>query len=248
MMSYGPFKISPVSGRSCELKILSIRQRTTLSSFGEILNRSLQQEVLSGINTTGTLSKDEIANLINEIRSQIDTQWMRTLLPDESQDGQFSSLSPLMAQLALPKIESSKICQETQHHDDYSGGTNLNEVISDAARAHGVDEALVRSVIKVESNFNPNSTSPKGAMGMMQLMPETARELGVQNAYDPVENIRAGTRYLKSLLNRYDGNIPLALAAYNWGIGNLEKRPGQMPIETKLYIDQVTSHYSAIKT
>ncbi len=83
---------------------------------------------------------------------------------------------------------------------------------------------------------------------LMQLMPETARELGVQNGYDPVENIGAGTRYLKMLLNRYDGNVPLALAAYNWGMGNLEKKPGQMPMETRQYVDQVTRHYAALKT
>ncbi len=123
----------------------------------------------------------------------------------------------------------------------------LESIIDKAAADHGVDPDLVRSVIRVESNFNPNSTSPKGAMGLMQLMPGTARELGVQNAYDPVENIQAGTRYLSKLLNRYEGNVATALAAYNWGMGNLERRPAQMPLETKSYIKNVTRYYEQAK-
>jgi soluble lytic murein transglycosylase-like protein len=84
-------------------------------------------------------------------------------------------------------------------------------------------------------------------MGLMQLMPETARELGVQNPLDPVENVEAGTRYLKMLLNRFNGNVPLSLSAYNWGMGNMERRPEQMPTETKQYVDKVTSHYEKMK-
>jgi soluble lytic murein transglycosylase-like protein len=246
-MSYGSIKIAPVSVMPLSAPMSSTRRQMTPSSFGEILNQSLQQRVVGGVNTTDFLSKDEIINLIREIRSHIDAQWIRTLLPDEEQNGQFAYLSPIMVRSVLPNTEASKNFQQNKNSDEFMERTDLNAVISYAAKTHGVDEALVRSVIKVESNFDPNSTSPKGAMGLMQLMPETARELGVQNAYDPVENVGAGTRYLKSLLNRYDGNVPLALAAYNWGMGNLERRPGQMPIETSRYVDLVTSHYNAFK-
>jgi len=131
-----------------------------------------------------------------------------------------------------------------------SGGKNspsfvpdMEKLIQKAATAHGVDPGLIRSVIQVESNFNASARSPKGAMGLMQLMPATAKELGVNNPYDPEENIMGGARYLKQLLNRYDGNLSLALAAYNWGMGNLENRPSRMPEETKNYIKQVTKLY-----
>jgi soluble lytic murein transglycosylase-like protein len=143
--------------------------------------------------------------------------------------------------------ETSGPSPEKQNHDVQNRPNDLESVIHAAATAHGVDPDLIKSVIKIESNFNPNSTSPKGAMGLMQLMPGTAREFGVQNSYDPVENNRAGTRYLSMLLKRYGGNVTMALAAYNWGMGNLERRPAQMPSETRMYIENVTRRYEQAK-
>ena len=102
-------------------------------------------------------------------------------------------------------------------------------------------------MIKAESNFQVSSTSPKGARGLMQLMPETAREMGVTDSYNPVENIMGGTRYLKGLLDRYQGNVPRALAAYNWGMGNVEKYPDRLPRETREYIARVTEEYQSAK-
>ena len=115
----------------------------------------------------------------------------------------------------------------------------IENIIAHASKTYDVDPDLIKAVVKAESDFDVDSISSKGAMGLMQLMPETAEELGVRNSYDPVENIMAGTRYLKSLLDRYDGNVTLALAAYNWGMGNVERHPERLPRETQTYIARV---------
>lgn len=114
-------------------------------------------------------------------------------------------------------------------------------LVQEHAQRHDLRPELVRAVIQVESGFNPRATSPKGAMGLMQLMPATARELGVVNAYDPAENIRGGTLYLRRLLDRYDGDERLALAAYNAGSGAVDRYGRAVPPyrETRDYVRRV---------
>ncbi|MBS0309278.1 MAG: lytic transglycosylase domain-containing protein [Proteobacteria bacterium] len=115
-----------------------------------------------------------------------------------------------------------------------------SEAIEPAAALYGVDPALVRAVIHAESGFNAQATSPKGAMGLMQLMPATAREVGVANAYAPEQNIRGGVRYLASLLAQFRNNVTLAAAAYNAGPAAVERYRDVPPYaETQAYVQRV---------
>ena len=120
-------------------------------------------------------------------------------------------------------------------------GREYDDLIVEHARLNGVRTDLVRAVVQVESAFNPRARSPKGAMGLMQLMPETAKELGVINPYNPVENVRAGVQYLRGLLDRFDNNEELALAAYNAGPRAVDRYGKVVPpySETKNYVAQI---------
>jgi soluble lytic murein transglycosylase-like protein len=122
-----------------------------------------------------------------------------------------------------------------------------DDVIDHHAREQGVRPDLVRAVIQVESAFNPRARSHKGAMGLMQLMPGTARDLGVRNAYDPLENIRGGVTYLRSLLDEFGGNEELALAAYNAGPHRVKQYGGTIPPyrETRDYVSKITGKVGA---
>lgn len=120
----------------------------------------------------------------------------------------------------------------------------LLSMISQIAQKHGVDEKLVKAVIKQESGFNPKATSHCGAKGLMQLMPGTAKTLGVQDAYNPVQNVDGGVRHLKWLLSKYNGNVILALAAYNAGSGAVDKYDGVPPYkETQNYVKSILANY-----
>jgi soluble lytic murein transglycosylase-like protein len=138
--------------------------------------------------------------------------------------------------------------RETGSVPAYSRGQftpeQVNAAIEQAAARHNLDPNLVRAVIKVESNFNPNAVSRKGAMGLMQLMPTTARQLNVNNPFDPEQNVDAGVRHLKKLLESYGGDVKLTLAAYNAGAGAVARSAG-IPhfAETRNYVKRITDLY-----
>lgn len=123
------------------------------------------------------------------------------------------------------------------------------EDIDAIAARHGLDPLLVRAVIRAESNFDPKAVSPKGAAGLMQLMPETAQRYGVENRFDPAQNVAGGVRYLRDLIAMFEGDLTLALAAYNAGEGAVLKYGRRVPpyAESQQYVVRVRSFYERLR-
>ena len=129
---------------------------------------------------------------------------------------------------------------------DAAVSRNIDELVRSAARTAGVDPALVAAVARTESNFDATARSPAGAAGLMQLMPATAQAVGVENPYDPAQNVRGGARYLRELLDRFGGDVRRAVAAYNAGPGAVERAGGVPPFaETRRYVERVMAAYRA---
>jgi soluble lytic murein transglycosylase-like protein len=177
----------------------------------------------------------------------------------------------ISSQEILAELDGSPEWNFTQGTPTYGSATSstndtatqstsaILEKIDRMAQAIGVDEELVREVVRAESNFNPNAVSRAGAKGLMQLMDNTAKSLRVRNVYNPDENLAGGTKYLKSLLDRYDGNVKVALAAYNAGPGRvsrlgidsdeeLDAKYDQLPVETQRYVEKIMNRLQAERT
>ncbi|MFM8268940.1 MAG: lytic transglycosylase domain-containing protein [Pseudomonadota bacterium] len=130
----------------------------------------------------------------------------------------------------------------------FSAPHELNQRIKDAALRSALDPSLIKAVIQVESNFKSDATSVKGAMGLMQVMPKTAEAQGIRQPYHATENLMGACDYLRTLINRYRGNLKWALAAYNAGPGNVEKYGGVPPFkETQAYVKKVMTIYQKLK-
>jgi soluble lytic murein transglycosylase-like protein len=138
-------------------------------------------------------------------------------------------------------VEGAPAIRTTRPAAPKSVTDRYESIIREHSARQSLRPELVRAVIQVESGFDPEARSPKGAMGLMQLMPETARALGVRRPFDPAENIRGGTAYLRQLLDRYNGDERLALAAYNAGAGAVDRYGGDVPPyrETRDYVNKV---------
>jgi len=149
---------------------------------------------------------------------------------------------PQYTMIIPPKVEPRQTGKKEKQDSRQS---EFNKLIMDKSHQYGLDPALVKAVIAVESDFNPRAVSEKGAMGLMQLMPLTAKDLGVSNTFDPTANVDGGVRYLRYLLDYFNWDIELALAAYHAGISRVERHFGIPPIPaTHAYVKKVKTTYS----
>jgi soluble lytic murein transglycosylase-like protein len=145
-------------------------------------------------------------------------------------------------------VESEEALPVAEKAPELKPKVDLNEIVNSASDKHMIDADLIASVIRAESDFNPKAKSPKGAQGLMQLMPGTASKLGVTDAYDPAANVDGGTQYLRNLLLKYNGDIVKALAAYNAGPKRVEQYHGVPPYrETRTYVAKIVREFNRKK-
>jgi hypothetical protein len=232
--TYQPYTVGKRHTAAGELKT-----SLAMSRFGLILDGEINRTSGDGLRPLGDRILSEMMRMI---RQQVNDHMLRNVIC-HSGDIRFSLSFPegVHDSWKLPTVAPEKSLDDTVN--TRGSVKDLIGIIEKASKTYGLDAGLIKAVIKTESDFDTTSTSTKGAMGLMQLMPETAGDLGVKNPYDPMENIMGGSRYLKMLLERYRGDTDTALAAYNWGMGNVERNPGTLPEETKTYITRVNKYY-----
>jgi soluble lytic murein transglycosylase-like protein len=165
-------------------------------------------------------------------------------VPATSQPKVLTHLAPANLSNATPAAPPSQISSSPSPATRPTTPQELDRIVQTTAEKHRVDPRLVRAVIATESNWNSGAVSSKGAQGLMQLIPQTAQTLGVEDAFDPAQNVDGGVRYLSMMLDRYNGDVHRALAAYNAGPGAVDRSGGIPRIpETQNYVQKVTSAY-----
>ncbi len=198
------------------------------------------------------LEKINIAQQMNQQLATTESSPLTPFLMQPNQQhnmlgmGQLNPYEQMMVAYDSNPIKETSVGPTTANVRKQAPTNEYNNLIEQAANKHGVDANLIHAIIKMESNYNPHAKSPAGAIGLMQLMPSTAKSLGVKDPYNVAQNIDGGTKYISNMLQAQNGDIQMALASYNAGPGNVKKYGGIPPFkETQNYVRNVMEYYKA---
>jgi soluble lytic murein transglycosylase-like protein len=237
-----------------ELKALQNINSSTVQNLFESDN-SLFDTFFSELLNEQQSSSSDLSAQLGSIANAINSNTQLQSYFNSAEGQSMLSANPYLASLLLeesaaisPSVEqyTADDTSDTSYENSLAGASKYANEITKAANTYHLPEKLIASVMKQESNFNPNATSSAGATGLMQLMPQTAKFLGVTNRIDPEQNIMGGAKYLRQMLDKFDNNLSLALAAYNAGPGNVTKYNGIPPFkETQNYVKNIINYYTA---
>lgn len=202
----------------------------------------LVSERLNGLNSK-EISESKVVEMMQQARFGL----MRGLLDDQTDDDEnlfpsigFNTVMAHSGAMRSQMVDRYAAAQKAADQAELSPREKIESLIDRVAEHVSLAPELIRSVVSAESDYRPEAVSHAGARGLMQLMPATAEELGVKDSFDPHQNLLGGSRYLKQLLDKYDGDLDHALAAYNWGQGNVDRHGlDKMPEETRNYIAKI---------
>ncbi|RIW27245.1 lytic transglycosylase domain-containing protein [Bacillus salacetis] len=214
----------------------------------QMLKTMIELQALQGFNSA---SSQQGTGSSPSMFQQILDETLASQLNDKQYQSRLGSVSQMIPLLKtnnylMSKGAASYISNTSPVTSSAGKDSSIDQIITSAAEKYNLPKKLISAVISQESNFNPDAVSHAGASGLMQLMPATARGLGVTDVFDPQQNVFAGTKYLRQMMDKYDGNLELALAAYNAGPGNVDKYNGIPPFkETIAYVQKVSNKYFA---
>lgn len=220
---------------------------TSNDGLGSMMQMMMVSKMMQGSNSeSGGNYNIAFASLLNAMKEKnlAESKYEHSLGSDGNGD-----LNNIMNMVLRPNYNLESILSGNESSNLSSNNKTIESEIKKASQKYGVDENIIRTIIKIESDFNPNVTSSAGAKGLMQLMPENITHYGVNNPYDIAENIDAGTRHIKDYIQMYNGNLQMALAAYNCGPGTMSTRGvtsisdfHRLPLETQNYIQKVKKY------
>ncbi|AJK90145.1 lytic transglycosylase [Lysinibacillus sp. A1] len=221
------------------------------SIFSDMMNELLgdastaSNAKLSSLLGLGTASADIFNQLANTSEGTLESLLYKGSNAVYVPESVKQALASSYGQTKLDSYVSDNVIGSTAYANSLAGADQYAAIIEKASATYGVPEKLIAAVIKQESNFNPSVVSHAGAQGLMQLMPQTAQYLGVTNAFDPEQNIMAGAKYLRQMLDKFNNDPTLALAAYNAGASRVTKYGGIPPFkETQNYVKKVMNYFT----